>query len=105
MSPTVHVEQVLETIKKRNPGEPEFLQAVVEVLRSITPVLERRPEYIETRVLDRMVEPERVVMFRVPWQDDQGRSQVNRGFRVQFSSAIGPYKGASAFIPPFTWAS
>ncbi|MCC6362956.1 MAG: NADP-specific glutamate dehydrogenase [Bryobacterales bacterium] len=99
LSPTLHVEQVLETIKKRNPGEPEFLQAVVEVLRSITPVLDRRPEYIETRLLDRMVEPERVVMFRVPWQDDQGRFQVNRGFRIQFSSAIGPYKGGLRFHP------
>jgi len=99
LSPTLHVEQVLETIKKRNPGEPEFLQAVVEVLRSITPVLERRPEYIEARILERMVEPERVVMFRVPWQDDQGRCQVNRGFRIQFSSAIGPYKGGLRFHP------
>jgi glutamate dehydrogenase (NADP+) len=90
---------VFETVKKRNAGEPEFLQAVTEVFRSITPVLDRHPEYIEARVLERLVEPERVVMFRVPWQDDQGRFQVNRGFRIQFSSAIGPYKGGIRFHP------
>jgi len=94
-----YVDQVLETIKKRNPGEPEFLQAATEVLRSIVPVLERHPEYVESRLLERMVEPERVVMFRVPWEDDQGRFQVNRGFRIQFSSAIGPYKGGLRFHP------
>ncbi len=92
-------ERVFETIKKRNPGEPEFLQAVSEVLRSIEPVLERHPEYIEWRIVERLVEPERVVMFRVPWLDDQGRVQVNRGFRIQFSSAIGPYKGGIRFHP------
>lgn len=94
-----HVGQVFETVKKRNGGEPEFLQAVTEVFRSIVPVLERHPEYIENRILERLVEPERVVMFRVPWQDDQGRFQVNRGFRIQFSSAIGPYKGGIRFHP------
>jgi len=99
MSITAYVDQVLETVKKRNAGEPEFLQAVTEVLRSIAPVLERHPEYVESRLLERMVEPERVVMFRVPWQDDQGRVQVNRGFRIQFSSAIGPYKGGIRFHP------
>ena len=93
------MDQVFETIKKRNAGEPEFLQAVSEVLRSITPVLDRRPEYVESRILERVVEPERVVMFRVPWQDDQGRVQVNRGFRIQFSSAIGPYKGGLRLHP------
>ena len=87
MSTTAYVDQVFETVKKRNAGEPEFLQAVTEVLRSITPVLDRHPEYVESRILERLVEPERVVMFRVPWQDDQGRVQVNRGFRIQFSSA------------------
>jgi glutamate dehydrogenase (NADP+) len=99
MKTQVYVDQVFETIKKRNAGEPEFLQAVTEVFRSILPALDRHPEYIETRVLDRMVEPERVVMFRVPWQDDQGQYQVNRGFRIQFSSAIGPYKGGLRFHP------
>lgn len=99
MKSEVYVDQVFETIKKRNAGEPEFLQAVTEVFRSILPALDRHPEYIETRILDRLVEPERVVMFRVPWQDDQGRYQVNRGFRIQFSSAIGPYKGGLRFHP------
>lgn len=99
MNTTAYVEQVLETVKKRNPGEPEFLQAVTEVLRSITPALDRHPEYVESQILERIVEPERVVMFRVPWMDDQGRVQVNRGFRVQFSSAIGPYKGGIRFHP------
>jgi len=93
------VSQVLETAKKRNPGEPEFLQAVTEVLESIAPAVERHPEYVDARILERIVEPERVVMFRVPWQDDQGRVQVNRGFRIQFSSAIGPYKGGLRFHP------
>ena len=99
MSTTSYVDQVFETVKKRNAGEPEFLQAVNEVFRSIIPVLDRHPEYVESRVLERLVEPERVVMFRVPWQDDQGRVQVNRGFRIQFSSAIGPYKGGLRFHP------
>ena len=94
-----YVDQVFETIKRRNAGEPEFLQAVTEVLRSITPALDRHPEYVESRILDRLVEPERVIMFRVPWQDDKGRIQVNRGFRIQFSSAIGPYKGGLRFHP------
>ncbi len=99
MSTASYIDQVFETIKKRNAGEPEFLQAVTEVFRSITPVLDRHPEYVESRLLERLVEPERVIMFRVPWQDDQGRVQVNRGFRIQFSSAIGPYKGGIRFHP------
>ncbi len=94
-----YIEQILETVKKRNAGEPEFLQAVTEVFRSIVPVLSRHPEYVESRILERLIEPERVVMFRVPWQDDQGRVQVNRGFRIQFSSAVGPYKGGIRFHP------
>jgi glutamate dehydrogenase (NADP+) len=93
------VNQVLEVVRKRNPGEPEFLQAVQEVLRSIAPVLERHPEYVDARIAERLTEPERVVMFRVPWLDDAGRVQVNRGFRIQFSSAIGPYKGGLRFHP------
>jgi len=93
------VDSVFETVKRRNPNEPEFLQAVSEVLRSIVPVLDRHPEYVEARILDRLVEPERVVMFRVPWQDDKGGFQVNRGFRIEFSSAIGPYKGGLRFHP------
>jgi glutamate dehydrogenase (NADP+) len=96
---TAIVDQVLETVKKRNRNEPEFHQAVTEVLRSITPVLDRHPEYVEARILDRIVEPERVFMFRVPWQDDQGHFQMNRGFRIQFNSAIGPYKGGLRLHP------
>jgi glutamate dehydrogenase (NADP+) len=99
VSTTSYVDQVLETVKKRNAGEPEFLQAAQEVLRSIAPVLDRHPEYVDARILERIVEPERVIMFRVPWQDDRGRVQVNRGFRIQFSSAIGPYKGGIRFHP------
>ena len=94
-----YVDQVFETVKRRNAGEPEFLQAVTEVFRSITPALDRHPEYVEARILDRLVEPERVIMFRVPWQDDKGRVQVNRGYRIEFSSAIGPYKGGLRFHP------
>lgn len=96
---TAYTDQVFDGIRKRNSGEPEFLQAVTEVFRSIAPVLERHPEYVEARILERLVEPERVIMFRVPWQDDEGRVQVNRGFRIQFSSAIGPYKGGLRFHP------
>jgi glutamate dehydrogenase (NADP+) len=84
---------------RRNSNEPEFLQAVTEVFRSIEPVLERRPEYAEARILERIVEPERVVMFRVPWQDDKGHYQVNRGYRIEMNSAIGPYKGGLRFHP------
>ena len=91
------VQSVLDTVKKRNPGETQFLQAVQEVLTSIQPALERQPDYAEAGILDRIVEPERVVAFRVPWLDDGGRVQVNRGFRVQFNSAIGPYKGGLRF--------
>ena len=90
---------VLETVKKRNPGEPEFIQAVTEVLETLEPVVEQRPDLIEAGVIDRMVEPERQIVFRVPWVDDNGKPQVNRGFRVQFNSAIGPYKGGLRFHP------
>jgi glutamate dehydrogenase (NADP+) len=99
MSLTAYVNQILGVVEKRNPGEPEFLQAVTEVLRSITPVLERHSEYVDASIVERVVEPERVVLFRVPWQDDQGKVRVNRGFRIQFSSAIGPYKGGIRFHP------
>ncbi len=91
------VQAVLETVQKRNPHEPEFLQAVREVVESIRPVLEQRPEYVEAGILERLVEPERLIAFRVPWLDDRGRVQVNRGFRAQFNSAIGPYKGGLRF--------
>ena len=90
---------IYESIKVRNPHEPEYLQAVCEVLESLGPVMERRPELERNGVVERLVEPERVVMFRVPWVDDSGKVQVNRGYRVQFNSAIGPYKGGLRFHP------
>src|SRR5207237_10887589 len=93
------VQQVLEIVKKRNPNEPEFLQAVTEVLESIRPVIERHKKYRDGKILERLVEPERVIQFRVPWIDDKGQLQVNRGFRVQMNSALGPYKGGLRFHP------
>ena len=91
--------KVIEDVKRRNPGESEFHQTVTEVLESLEPVVEQNPIYIEKGVIDMMVEPERIIKFRVPWVDDQGKVQVNRGFRVQFNSAIGPYKGGLRFHP------
>ncbi len=90
---------VMETVKKRNPGEIEFHQAVLEVLETLEPVIEAHPEYVEAGIIDRLVEPERVIKFRVPWVDDSGKVRVNRGFRIQFNSAIGPYKGGLRFHP------
>ena len=90
---------LLETVKKRNPGEPEFIQAVTEVLETLQPVAEKRQDLIDAGVFERIVEPERQIMFRVPWVDDNGKVQVNRGFRVQFNSAIGPYKGGIRLHP------
>ncbi len=92
-----YLKSVVEQVEKRNPNEPEFLQTVTEVLASIEPVIEQRPDLVEAGVIDRMVEPERQIFFRVPWMDDNGKMQVNRGFRVQFNSAIGPYKGGLRF--------
>ena len=94
-----YVNELMGRVIKRNPGEPEFHQAVHEVLESLQPVIDRHPEYISSGVLERIVEPERQVIFRVPWVDDSGEVQVNRGFRVQFNSAIGPYKGGLRFHP------
>ena len=94
-----YLTQLLEQIQNRNPGEPEFLQAVKEVLESLQPVLTARPEFIEEGILDRLVEPERQIIFRVPWVNDQGQVRVNRGYRIQFSSAIGPFKGGLRFHP------
>jgi glutamate dehydrogenase (NADP+) len=94
--------EIVNRITNRDPGEKEFHQAVSEVLESVRPVLERNPEYRRHRVFERLAEPERVVMFRVPWQDDRGEIQINRGFRVQMSSAIGPYKGGLRFHPSVT---
>ena len=94
-----YLAELMETVIKRNPGEPEFHQAVREVLESLEPVIEKHPEYIEKGVLESIVEPERIIKFRVPWVDDNGVVRVNRGFRVQFNSAIGPYKGGLRFHP------
>jgi glutamate dehydrogenase (NADP+) len=93
------IQAVYEQVLARNPGEVEFHQAVKEVLDSLGPVLEKHPEYVETKILDRIVEPERQIMFRVPWLDDKGNVQVNRGFRFEFNSALGPYKGGLRFHP------
>ena len=94
-----YLNELMERVIKRNAGEIEFHQAVEEVLASLEPVIEQRPDYITSGVIERMVEPERVIKFRVPWVDDKGCVQVNRGFRVQFNSAIGPYKGGLRFHP------
>jgi len=93
------VDSVMEKVIARNPGENEFHQAVREVAESIIPVIEKHPEFAKANIIDRIVEPERQIMFRVPWVDDQGQVHVNRGFRVQFNSAIGPYKGGLRFHP------
>jgi glutamate dehydrogenase (NADP+) len=94
-----YVQHVMADIRTKNPAEPEFHQAVQEVLESLIPVLDRHPEYRSAKLLERITEPERVVMFRVPWQDDRGEVQVNRGFRIEMNSAIGPYKGGLRFHP------
>ena len=91
--------QFLEQVAQRNPGQPEFLQAVTEVMESLWPFIEKNPRYAEQGLLERLVEPERVMMFRVSWTDDQGNVQVNRGFRIQHSMSIGPYKGGLRFHP------
>ena len=94
-----YVESVIELVKEKNPNEPEFIQAVTEVLTSLEPVIEAHPEYEKASLLERLVEPERVIMFRVPWVDDEGNVQVNRGYRVQYNSCIGPYKGGIRLHP------
>ncbi len=94
-----YLSELMERVIKRNPSEPEFHQAVREVLESLEPVIEKHPEYVERGVIEMLVEPERIIKFRVPWVDDKGNVQVNRGFRVQFNSAIGPYKGGLRFHP------
>jgi len=93
---------ILEKVKQRNPHEPEFVQAAEEVILSVLPVLERNPEYVRLKVLDRLLEPERMISFRVTWLDDKGEVQINRGYRVQMNSAIGPYKGGLRFHPSVT---
>jgi glutamate dehydrogenase (NADP+) len=98
-APGDYIDQVMISVKAKNPAEPEFHQAVREVFDSLRLVLAKHPEYQSNRILDRVVEPERVLMFRVPWVDDQGAVQVNRGFRIEMNSAIGPYKGGLRFHP------
>ncbi len=99
---SAYIEQLIQTIADRNQGEPLFTQAVEEVLHSLEPVLSRHPEIESSNLLERLCEPERQILFRVPWEDDEGRVQVNRGFRVEFNSALGPYKGGLRFNPAVT---
>jgi glutamate dehydrogenase (NADP+) len=94
-----YVSKLMADVKAKNPAEPEFYQAVQEVAESVSIVLDRKPQYRKAKILERIIEPERVIMFRVPWQDDKGDYQVNRGFRIQMNSAIGPYKGGLRFHP------
>src|SRR5450755_5171214 len=94
-----HVSALMADVKAKNPSEPEFHQAVQEVVESLSLVLDQHPEYRKGKIIERIIEPERVIMFRVPWQDDQGELHVNRGFRIQMNSAIGPYKGGLRFHP------
>ncbi len=93
------VEKIMADVKAKNPAQPEFHQAVMEVVESLEIVLEKHPEYRNAKILERIIEPERVIMFRVPWMDDQGNIQINRGFRIEMNSAIGPYKGGLRFHP------
>ena len=94
-----YIDNVLARLKEKNPGETEFIQAATEILQSLKPVVEKHPEYEKAALLERFTEPERTIMFRVPWTDDNGRVHVNKGYRVEFNSAIGPYKGGLRFHP------
>eukprot|EP00961_Rhodomonas_salina_P173796 2343770-Rhodomonas_salina.6 len=96
------IQEVLQVLKKRDPDQPEFFQAATEVLDSLKPVLEKEKKYAKQKLLERLIEPERIITFRVPWTDDKGEVQVNRGFRVEFNSAIGPYKGGTDTAYPST---
>jgi glutamate dehydrogenase (NADP+) len=97
-----YVNDLMSDVKAKNPGQPEFLQAVEEVVKSLDLVIQRHPKYRKAKILERLIEPERVIMFRVPWMDDRGEVQVNRGFRIEMNSAIGPYKGGLRFHPTVT---
>ncbi|EPC70345.1 glutamate dehydrogenase, partial [Lacticaseibacillus paracasei subsp. paracasei Lpp126] len=99
MSAASYVQSILTTLKQRDPNQPEFFEATSAFLKTITPVLEKHPEYMKANILGRIVEPERAIQFAIPWQDDKGQIQINRGFRVQFNSAIGPYKGGLRLHP------
>jgi glutamate dehydrogenase (NADP+) len=94
-----NVEKFMANIVAKNPGEPEFHQAVEEVAESLLPFIEENPKYKHARILERMAEPERIIIFRVPWVDDKGNIQINRGYRIEMNSAIGPYKGGIRFHP------
>ncbi|WP_302319798.1 Glu/Leu/Phe/Val dehydrogenase dimerization domain-containing protein, partial [Gordonibacter pamelaeae] len=94
-----YVDRVIEQVKAKDSEQPEFIQAVTEVLKSLEPVIESNPAYEKAGLLERIVEPERVIMFRVPWVDDEGNVHVNRGYRVQFNSCLGPYKGGLRLHP------
>jgi len=94
-----YINSVMAQVEQRNPGQPEFMQAVTEVLTSLKPVIAKHPEYKDAKILERITEPERQIMFRVAWQDDKGEYQVNRGYRIEFNSALGPYKGGLRFHP------
>jgi len=93
------VDSLMAEVKAKNAAQPEFHQAVEEVAESLEIVLEKHPEYRAAKILERIIEPERVIMFRIPWVDDQGEVQINRGFRIEMNSAIGPYKGGLRFHP------
>ncbi len=95
----IYIKSILEKINNRDPYQPEFKEAVQNFLNTMEPVLDKHPEYIHENILERIIEPERAIQFRVPWIDDKGQYQINRGFRVQFNSAIGPYKGGLRFHP------
>jgi glutamate dehydrogenase (NADP+) len=95
----MNLEIVMSDLEKRNPGQPEFLQAVREVLETIIDYVRENPKYDAANIIDRIVEPDRVISFKVQWMDDKGRVNVNRGYRVQFNNAIGPYKGGTSFPP------
>ena len=99
MEVTQYLQSIMDYVQRHNPNQPEFLQAVEEVLHSLTPLLERHPEYMDAAILDRLVEPDRLVRFRVAWEDDSSKIRVNVGYRVQFCNAIGPYKGGLRFHP------
>ena len=94
-----YIQSVIDTVKRRDNAKPEYIQSVEEVFSSLTPVIEQHPEYVEDDILTRMVEPDRLITFRVAWVDDDGKTRINRGYRVQFNSSIGPYKGGLRFHP------
>ncbi|HOD16567.1 MAG TPA: Glu/Leu/Phe/Val dehydrogenase dimerization domain-containing protein, partial [Spirochaetota bacterium] len=93
------INEIIDKVKRQDPEQKEFHQAVEEVLSTLEPTVKKHPEFVKAKIYERIVEPDRVIMFRVPWLDDKGEVQVNRGFRVQFSNAIGPYKGGLRFHP------